>query len=131
MGTKSKLMKKPGTAGVLKGSGTAGVLKGRLTSSTIAIHEETAKKDRIDKLFQKMVEWAGQTSEEDFVGRDKHRLWKRRQRGHGKIDQEVQDALYMDQGSNFGQHLSDTTRPAVLLIVAVNMKAIHKPHAIL
>jgi hypothetical protein len=130
MGAKSKLMKKPGAAGVLKGSGTAGVLKGKLTSSTIAIHEETAK-DRIDKLHQKVVEWEGQISEEDFVGRDKHRLWKRRQRGHGKIDQEVQDALYMDQGSNLGQHLSDTTRPAVLLIVAVNMKAIHKPHAIL
>jgi hypothetical protein len=77
MGAKSKLMKKPGAAGVLKGSGTAGVLKGKLTSSTIAIHEETAK-DRIDKLHQKVVEWEGQISEEDFVGRDKHRLWKRR-----------------------------------------------------
>jgi hypothetical protein len=116
MGAKSKLMKKPGAAGVLKKStvkkkpgAAAATLKGKPTSSTIAIHEETAKKDRIDKLFQKMVEWAGQTSEEDFVGMDKlhqkwvdkhrtkHRLWERRQRGHGDIDQEVQDALYMDQ----------------------------------
>ena len=78
MGAKSKLIKKPGAAGVLKKStvkkkpgAAAATLKGKPTSSTIAIQEETAKKDRIDKLFQKMVEWAGQTSEEDFVGRDK------------------------------------------------------------
>ena len=82
MGAQSKLMKKPGAAGVLKKSTVkkkpgAAAATVKLTPAAVATHEVTTQ-GKIDLLSKKMDAYKkGKLSECDFDHDDKHKLWDR------------------------------------------------------
>ena len=135
------LMKKPAAKPVLKSS-----LK-IPTKPTIATHEQTTK-EKIDLLNQKMALYKkGTIPEGDFNNDDKHKLWDRFHKqlrknddasaafesieGDGKKAKKCKMLFAWIKDPTWGKTFSNMTRPAVLLIVAVNMKATHKPYGTL
>ena len=141
MGSKSKLMKKPSAKPVLKSS-----LKNP-TTPAIATHEQTTQ-EKINLLNQKMEGYKNGTIPlGDFNADDKHKLWDRFHKqlrknddasaafesieGSGKEAKKCKMLFAWIKDPTWGKTFSNMTRPAVLLIVAVNMKAIHKPYGTL
>jgi hypothetical protein len=152
MGTQSKLMKKPAAAGALKKSTVkkkpgAAAATMKLTPAAVATHEVTTQ-GRIDLLTEKMVAYKnGKLSECDFDHDDKHKLWDRFHKqlrknddasaafesieGEGKDAKKCKMLFAWIKDPSWGKAFANMTRPAVLLIVAVKMKAIHKPYGTL
>ena len=141
MGSKSKLMKKPSAKPVLKSS-----LKNP-TTPAIATHEQTTQ-EKINLLNQKMEGYKNGTIPlGDFNADDKHKLWDRFHKqlrknddasaafesieGSGKEAKKCKMLFVWIKDPTWGKTFSNMTRPAVLLIVAVNMKATHKPYGTL
>ena len=99
-------------------------------------------------LNQKMSEYKnGKISESDFNAEDTHKLWDRFHKqlrknddacaafesieGDGRDAKKCKMLFAWIKDPAWGKTFSSMTRPAVLLIVAVNMKATHKPYGTL